>query len=71
MKTTPKTISLSEERYAYLLSLEEKLGKLSNKFLSVSTELAELKRIVFGSKSERFVPNTDANYVTAYFNFHM
>ena len=36
------------------------LIELTSKFLTISAQLEELKRVVFGSKSERFVPSLEA-----------
>lgn len=62
METATKTIEISIEKYEELLKSQEDLVELTSKFLSISTQLVELQRMVFGSKSERFVSNTkDSN----------
>ena len=47
-----ETISISKEEYERFLALESKNSYLTN-------QLAELKRLIFGSKSERFISNID------------
>ena len=55
-----ETISISKEEYERFLALESKNSYLSQ-------QLSELKRLIFGSKSERFISNIDPQQ-TSLFN---
>lgn len=53
-----------EELIAVNMELQKLYSELQLKYLSFQEELAELKRLIYGSKSERFVPSTSPEQLT-------
>ena len=54
--TQEKFISTLNERDFCIVNLNEKLSSIEFSNLQLKAELAQLKRMIFGSKSERFAP---------------
>jgi len=54
-----ETVSITKEEYERFLALKKGYSELENKVSYLSHQLAELKRMIFGSKSERFISSVD------------
>lgn len=57
MKTPISTVVIDQD---YVQIPKSEYEQLLSNYQNLELQLAELKRLIFGSKSERFVPNTDA-----------
>ena len=60
----PPVIDYKEKYEASLLQIEELQGKL----MQLTHQLAQLKRMIFGTKSERYVPDNPAVVQASLFN---
>jgi len=58
MKASGNTLTISREEYQQLLQFKEEVVLLKH-------QLAELRRMIFGAKSERFI-STDTNQMTLF-----
>jgi len=56
---TAETVTIAKEEYNRLLKLQDEVDYLSH-------QLAEMKRLIFGSKRERFVPSVDPQQTTLF-----
>jgi transposase len=56
---TGETITISREEYNRFLKLQDEVEYLSH-------QLAEMKRLIFGSKRERFISSTDPQQITLF-----
>lgn len=56
---TGETITISKEEYNRFLKLQDEVDYLSR-------QLAEMKRLIFGSKRERFISSTDPQQITLF-----
>jgi transposase len=54
-----ETVTISKEEYSELLSYKDEVGYLAH-------QLAEMKRLIFGSKRERFVSSVDPQQATLF-----
>jgi len=54
-----KTITINELEYENFLKLQEKNQSLEQEIKYLKHQIGELKRAIFGSKSERFIPSDD------------
>ncbi|QHI35971.1 hypothetical protein IMCC3317_34170 [Kordia antarctica] len=57
MKTSLSTVVIDQD---YVQIPKSEYEQLLSNYQNLELQLSELKRLIFGSKSERFVPNTDA-----------
>lgn len=63
--TNAQTITISKEEYQRLLSLENRVITSQNQVAYLEQQLADLKRMIFGAKSERYIPS-DPNQPTLF-----
>lgn len=59
MKEISEGVLLTREEYQEMVSKASSLSKLELDYLYLKNELEQLKRIIFGHKSERYVPAND------------
>ena len=59
LMATAETVTISKEEYSRFLKLQDEVAYLSH-------QLAEMKRLIFGSKRERFVSSADPQQTTLF-----